>query len=412
MTKSKSRLFAIVDIGSTKIVCFIAQLDADAGLEVIGIGHQISQGIRAGVVTDVRAAETAILAAIHSAEQMADVNVEQVYINISGGKITSHNISVEHEIHGKEISDKDIERIVSEGYARFAEGLHEVIHCIPVDYVLDGETGISDPRGMFGNVLTTRLHVVTTPSTSLLNLTNCLARCHLDIIESIVSPYASALSCLTPDERQLGATLIDMGGGQTSIAVFRNGEMIHTDSVSIGGMHVTSDIAWAFSTSLASAERIKTLYGNVVNTDADIRERIDIPQMGEEEVENQQISRAELGQILRPRVEETLDLVRKRLLARGIDEFSSGRVVLTGGASQMAGMKELASYVFNKQVRIAAPKVLPGLAESTRGPAFATSVGILHYVAEKADDVFFSRGGAKVGTKTMGKMMGWIRENF
>ncbi|MCD6035979.1 MAG: ftsA [Rickettsiales bacterium] len=412
MTKHKPRLFAVLDLGSTKIACFIAQINPARQLEVIGIGHQVSQGIRAGVITDIRAAETAILSAVHAAEQMADVNIEQVYVSISGSKVASHTVSVEQQIQGREITPRDIERIIQEGYGRFSEGNQEVVHCLPVDYVLDGETGISDPRGMFGDVLTTRMHTVTTTSTSLLNITNCLARCQLDIAECIVSPYASGLACLTDDERHLGATLLDMGGGHTSISVFRDGDMIHTDSVGLGGIHVTSDIAWGLSTNLASAERIKTLYGNLIQADVDRRDMIEVPQMGEEEVESRQFSRVELGDILRPRVEEIFDLVKRRLETRGIDRRALGRIVLTGGASQLGGMKELASYMFNKQVRVAAPRPLPGLAESTKGPAFSTSVGILQYVADKTDDMTYTNPTAGLSGKTVNRMMGWIKENF
>ncbi len=389
---AKNGIIAILDIGTSKIACFIAYVDSGGKIKVAGIGHQLSEGIRAGIVIDVKKAETAILSAINAAEKMSGETIESVVLNVSGGTLRSHLLSVETTISGQEVTDRDISYVMQQAYEHFNRSESEVIHCIPVDYTIDDTTGIRDPRGMYGEVLKTDLHVITASATAVRNMVNCLARCHLNISGYVCSPYVSGLACLTEDEKHLGVTLLDIGGGNTSIAVFSGGSCIYADSVALGGAHVTRDIAKGLSTSIAYAERIKTLYGSVVSGSGDDREVIDLQQfhmgLGEDTDEDDPgmlgqsfISKALLNSIIRPRVEEILEMAKRNLAQSGVSSYAGNRVVITGGAAQIQGMKELAVQIFGKPTRIGNPKPVNGLAEATKGPAFATAVGALLYAA-------------------------------
>ena len=220
MAKIRNGLIASLDIGSTKVVCLIARLDNFGGINIVGIGHQVSHGISAGVVTDIQALETSVLGAINAAENMAGENIERVLVNLSGGKPTSTALNLEIPINSEHISERDITRIINMGMDQCKQADRTIIQCIPVEYTIDGQSGIKDPKGMFGNQLGAKLLIISVSSTTIANLTNCLARCHLDIDDFIVSSYASGIGCLTDDEKELGATIIDMGGSCTNIGVF------------------------------------------------------------------------------------------------------------------------------------------------------------------------------------------------
>ncbi len=421
---AKNGIIAALDIGSSKVVCFIANLAADGKPEIIGIGHQLSQGIRAGIVIDVKKAESSILSAVNSAEKMAGETIDNVVINVSGSTVKSHMINVETVVSGHEITDLDVNRIIKQGYDHFNKDEIDILHCIPIDYTIDDIRGVKDPRGMYGERLSTDLHVITASSTAVRNLANCLGRCHLDIENLTASPYVSGLACLTEDEKNLGVILIDIGAGDTSISVFTAGNPVYIDSIALGGTHVTRDIAKGLSASLAFAERIKNLYGSVVMTQADEREIIDIPLLdmqsdvknieGGNVIEDSYISKALLISIVKPRMEEILEMVKKNLESSGFFQLSGPRVVITGGAGQLHGIKELAGQVFNKHVRIGRPVPMEGMAESTKGPAFSTCAGILIHTADKRRMAIGSIKEAedKARKGAMGRMMRWVKEHL
>ncbi len=332
-------------------------------------------------------------------------------------------INVETTISGHEVTDRDINHIIRQGYEHFQQDEIEILHCIPIDYSIDDSRGIKDPRGMYGERLATELHIVTASSTAVRNLVNCLARCHLNIEACVTSPYVSSLACLTEDEKNLGVIMLDIGAGNTSIAMFASGKPIYIDSVAVGGAHVTRDIARGLSTSLTYAERIKTLYGSVVSTESDDGEIIDIPlsdltssDVDEENIgaENRYISKNFLTSIIKPRMEEILELAKKKIESKGLMKLTGPRVVLTGGASQLQGLKELSGNIFNKHTRIARPTLIEGLAESTKGPAFSTCVGMLQYGLEKRKMVSGSIQETESLTRKGGvkKFIKWFQENF
>src|SRR6185295_10503884 len=211
LRKSSVGSITVLDIGTTKIACLIAQADSAGEIKITGIGHQLSKGIKCGIITDFAEAEASIVSAVHAAEQMAGETVENMMVSLSGGNLTSRNVTVEMTMLGEEVTDRDIMDIIEQGRASVAHNESDIIHCIPVSYYLDGARGISDPRKMFGKKLGADLHIITGLPTVTRNLAHCIARCHLNVEEYIASPYASALSCLEEDEKQLGVTLVDMG---------------------------------------------------------------------------------------------------------------------------------------------------------------------------------------------------------
>lgn len=412
MSKSKYGIISLLDIGSTKIVCFIVRMDSAGNSEVIGIGHQSSQGFRAGNITDIKLAESSILSAIEAAEQMAEENIEKIIVNISG-KIFSHHLVIHSSLASMPLTDRDLARIIAEGQEHYHQPDVEVIHTVPLDYSIDGTEGIKDPIGMVGKKLTGKLNLVTTPSTSVVNLVNCMARCQLTVADFTVSPYMAGLACLTPDEMELGSTIIDMGGGTTSFALFKGGAMLYADSIPIGGRHVTSDIAHGLSTDMQSAERTKTLDGHAIATSADSKIMINVPYIGEEDDSGiHTIPRALLVEIIIPRIEEILEMVRDRINASGFAPLASNNIVITGGASQLMGLKELSSNIFGKHVRIGYPKSIDGLEESTKGAAFSTIIGMVVYASERVRQKQTGLNDNEEGSGRIGRILSWLQKNF
>ncbi|MCW8951220.1 MAG: cell division protein FtsA [Rhodospirillales bacterium] len=411
----RSGLVAALDVGSTKVCCFIAK-DGELGPQIVGIGHQVSEGVRGGVVVDMDAAEASIRAAVEAAEQMAGENVSSVMIGMTSGRPQSRLVSFEVSIGGHQITENDLRKLLDPAWLDEQQPQdRRLIHSIPVSYAIDGNRGVRDPRGMYGDRLSVNLHSVTISNSTLRNLETCIARCHLGVETVVSGPYASGLGCLVQDEIDLGVTVIDLGGGTTTLAVFYEGEVVHVDTVPVGGVHVTSDIARGLSTTLSDAERIKTLYGNTLASPSDDREVIKVHLVGEDsEHEAVQVPRSMLVGIIQPRVEETFELVRSRLEASGFDRLTGRHLVLTGGASQLTGVPEMASRMLDKQVRIGRPTGMTGLAEATDGPAFSACAGLLRYAMSKGgehlaplDDL---RKREPMGP--MGRIGSWLRENF
>jgi cell division protein FtsA len=411
--RARGSLIAALDIGSSKLCCFLGRVE-ETGARIVGIGHQVSRGVRGGLIVDLEAASQAILSTVHAAEEMAGETVTEVIVNLSGGFGASRIVKAEIALNGREITDGDMRRVLNQGYALKAAEEREAIHSIPVGFSIDDSRGIRDPRGMFGQRLGVNMNIVSATSGAVRNLAACIARCHLEIAALVVSPYASGLSALVPDETGLGVTVIDMGGGTTGIAVFFEGNLVFTDTVPAGGIHVTNDIARGLSTPVAHAERMKTLYGSAIASPADERETIAVPQVGEEEDgEANRVPKSLLVGIITPRLEEIFELVRNSLEASGFDKVAGRRVVLTGGASQLPGVRELAGLILDKQVRVGKPLRIAGLAEATGGPAFATSAGLVQFaLSERAETLRQGRALAEEPGGLMGRFGVWIREYF
>ncbi len=419
-SKPRTGLVAVLDLGSAKVSCLIARLAAGVAgdrvsARVVGIGHQRSHGIKNGSVIDLDAAEATIRSTVEAAEAMVGENIHKVYVNLSCGRPASRLIAAETETGGREIDDVHLYRVLSPEILEANKPAdHDLIHSIPVGYSVDENRGVRDPRGMYGDRLGVNLHMVTAQTSPVKNLKTVIERCHLEIEALVATPLASALACLVDDERELGTTCIDLGGGVTSLAIFCDGEPVHTDIIPLGGGHLTSDIARGLSTPLDSAERMKTLFGNVIPSPSDDAEMIPVPLIGEDNDHSEtQVPRSVLVGIVRPRAEEILELVRDRLKASGFDKAIGQRVVLTGGASQLSGLAELAADVLGRQARQARPRGIEGLSEAVSGPGFATSVGLVRYAVENPLEVAGSDfQPVKERSGALGRFGQWLRQNF
>ena len=407
-------LIAALDVGTTKVCCFLARVAADRSIHVVGIGHHLSRGVKGGAVVDMNASESSVRAAVDAAERMAGEVVREAYVSLSAGRQASQSVGIEVPVTANQVRDADIRRAVHEAVLRCQTDGREVIHALPLQYSIDGATGIRDPRGMFGARLGAHVNVVTAGASEARNLAVCVGRGHLETIGPVASGYASGLATLVEDEAELGATVVDMGGGITSVSVFAEGAPVLVDSVPLGGQHVTNDIARGLGTTAAHAERMKTLYGAAVESPSDEREMIEVPPVGESAPAGaHHVPRSELVRIIRPRIEELFELVGERLRGAGAEHVAGRRMVLTGGASQLDGVAEAAGSILDKQVRIGRPIHVQRLAESTGGPAFATCAGILTYAASPvAEHDAGAVGGADKGGSALVRMGRWLRENL
>lgn len=411
----KNGLVGVIDVGSSKICCVIAKPEANGSLKVVGYGHQASFGLRAGAVANMDAAESAIGAAVQSAEAMAGETLRSVTVNLSGGQPSSATIAVQVPTGGLAIGDPALQKVAQHCKAALSELDGTPLHIIPTGYSLDGSRGIKDPRGMIGSQLDVQLHAVTVNQASLRNLVTCIERTHLEVDRVVVSPLAAGRACLSPDEADLGATLIDMGGGTTTIGVYSENDLVFTDAIPMGGIHVTNDIARGLTTPTAYAERMKTLYGHAMTTTTDKHEQIDVPQVGEDEQAVViSVQRSILTGIIQPRLEEIFEMVRSRLEHSGFDKVGGRRVVLTGGAAQMPGTRELAQSILDKQVRIGRPPQLashlPGLTDSLTSPEFSVVMGLLFY-ATQPNTEYRVINSSDSSRSLFGRLGEWFREN-
>lgn len=417
--KPKGSIVAALDIGSSKIACFIARIvDDKGGFEILGVGHQASAGIKNGSVVDLDAAEAAIRHTVHAAENMAATftrgyPLREVILNVPGVHARSYRFDVDIQVMGHEVTDSDISRAVAQAQNYAVKGDQELVHTIAAGYCIDGSNGIRDPRGLYGETMEAHIHMVTAESGAMRNFSTCTGRSHLDIAALCASPYAAGLASLVEDEMDLGCTVIDMGGGVTSLAVFQGGALIHCDAVPAGGQHVTSDIARGLTTTIAAAERLKTLYGGAMGAGTDENEMIDVPQIGEDRhTHPNHVPRSLLIGIIQPRLEEIFELVRARLRDAGLNGAEGRRVVLTGGASQVPGMRELAQLVLDKQVRLGRPIRIAGLPDAVSGPAFATTAGLLTYVSERSHEMPAEVMAQAIPGSLWERVRYWVRENW
>ncbi len=371
----------ILDIGTTKIICMIGRCESDLSLRITGFGWERARGVRAGSVLDIEEAEQAIRAAVGTAEEEAGTRLRAVTVNLSAGAPESRLFNVQWPVGGRAVNESDIRQVVAEGRNRAESPGRSIIHALPLGFATDEAEGSDDPRGLFCETLGARLHVVDAVTTALRTLDATLARCDLEIASLVSAPLAAGMATLVEDERQLGVTLLDMGGGTTGMAVFAEGHLLHTAQLPVGGVHVTNDLARGLSTSVTNAERLKVLYGSASASPDDEREVVPVQLVGEDEGHIAQVPRSMIVDIIRPRIEETFELMRDRIAASGLGRVAGQTVVLTGGASQLPGIRETAARLLGRQVRLARPARLHGMPERAGGPGFATATGLFAWAA-------------------------------
>jgi len=422
----RSVVVAALDVGSSKVVCLIGRLRPHGpqqvltrrshSVDVIGFGHTVARGTKAGTVVNLGQAEDAIRRAVDAAERMASVEIESVVLSISSGRPASELFAAEVEILSAAVSENDIARVLAVGSRHSLRDGRAVLHSLPVGYSIDGVNGVRDPRGMLGTRFGVDMHVATTDVAAARNLILAVERCHLEVEAMAASSYVAGLAVLADDEADLGAAVVDMGAGTTTIAAFQAGRLVHIDGFAVGGHHVTMDLARGLNARIVDAERIKTLYGTVLSGGSDERDMITVPALEEHEREQaQSVSRATLVSIIKPRVEEILEMVRDRLAACPIAADRRGHVVLTGGASQLSGLPEMAARLIGRPVRLGRPLGIAGAPDAAKGPAFAVAAGLLVYPQAAHLEHFDGRRKRQLMTGTGGyvaRVGRWLRESF
>jgi cell division protein FtsA len=426
LSAKKSAVLSVLDIGTSKIVCLVARLNPGDPSEslrgrthrcrILGIGHQRARGIKGGVVVDMDAAEAAIRFAVDAAERMAGVQVESVIVNATGGRLGARLYDAKVAIAGRAVTQADVHRVLEACTASGGQQGRAVLHSLPAGFSLDDTRHIEDPRGMVGGELSAEMNVLSCDAASARNLMLAVERCHLTVDAMVATPYASGLAALADDEAELGTALIDMGAGTTSVSVFSGGHLAYVDSFAVGGHHVTMDVARGLGVALADAERLKTLYGACLTSVSDETETIAVVPAGGDGERPAHLPKAQLISIIKPRVDEILELVRDRLKNAGLPPHAGRRFVLTGGACQLTGMQAVVKRILSGQVRIGRPLGIKGLPESAKSPAFAAAVGLLIYPQVSGIEHFRpSRRGVLSESQPqgyIGRVGRWLKSSF
>ncbi len=423
--QKRTALAASLDIGTSKIACMIARLkpcaasDALRGrshaVELIGYSQIKSRGMKAGAVVDLAECEQAVRQAVSLAERMAKVRVESVLLAVAGGRIEGHMIEAAADVKGGAVTPADVSRVTSTGMHHATGDGRTVLHALPTSYTLDGVKGIRDPRGMVARQFGVEMNVVTADATVARNLMLAVERCHLNVEAMAASPYVAALSVLTDDEADLGAAVVEMGAGTTTIAIYSGGRFVHASGFAVGGRHITMDLARGLSACIADAERIKTLYGTVLTGGSDARELMSVPTAGDNEDVPQIVSRATIANIVRHRAEEIFEMVRDRLADSPFAAEPKASVILSGGAAQLTGLVELAAQILNRPVRIGRPLGFGRLPAEAKNASFAVPAGLLIYPQYAHLEHVEPRHTRHLKTGTdgyFGKVGRWLREGF
>ena len=415
----RGTIMAALDIGSSKVTCMIARRGDATNDEprVAGAGVQSTKGVRAGAVVDLDNLERSIRLAVEQAERAADLRITDVVLGVSGPDLRSDIVRAKLPLGGREVTAQHVREVRAAALDGFKPQGREVLHSAPLGFSVDGTAGIKDPRGMFADTLTASFLVVSAPTAGLRNIVQCVSRAHLNVTAILAAPYAAGLACLVEDEAEQGAMVIDFGAGVISAAAFFDGGLLHVETLPMGGARASSDLAQGLGTTFAAAERMKVQYGAVGLAEVDALDMVEAPRLGQDgRLEANQCTRADIAQILRPRVEEIMELMDGRLSkASATGRPLPRRIVLTGGSSQLACLKELAEDVFRAPVRLAKPANVKGLGETYSSPAFAAAAGLLRWDLMGGPDA--SRTGvdraiAEAGGSLTQQVIGWVRKNF
>jgi len=368
-------------VGTTKICCVIADWSPVGNLDIIGVGMSPSRGLRKGVVVNIDSTVESIKHAVAEAEEMAGVEIQSVIAGVAGGHIRGINSRGVVAVSGKhrEVSQTDIDRALDAARAVNLPQDREIIHVLPQTFLVDDQDGVKEPLGMSGVRLEVEVHLVTGATTSVRNVVRSVNRAGLQVQDLVLEPLASAEAVISAEEKELGILLIDLGGGTTDVALFRDGAVWHTSSLPLGGDHISNDIAVGLRTPTADAEELKKRHGCALTALVREDEVVDVPSVGGRKA--RQLSRQILSEIIQPRVEEIFTLIARDLVRGGLNDVAAGGVVVTGGSSIMQGVPELAEQVFDTPVRRGVPAGLSGLADVVQSPIHATAVGLALYGA-------------------------------
>jgi cell division protein FtsA len=405
----KEEFIVGLDIGTTKI-CAIVGVPSATRLDIIGIGTHPSHGLRKGVVINIESTVQSIKRAVEEAELMAGCEISAVYTGIAGGHIKGLNSHGIVGVKSHEVTESDIRRVIDAASALQIPMDREVIHILPQEYIVDGQNGIRDPQGMSGVRLEVKVHIVTGAVTSAQNIIRCANRAGLEVTDIILQQLASSEAALTPEEKELGVALIDIGGGTTDIAIFHQGSIKHTSVISLAGDHVTGDIAIGLRTPIEEAEKIKKKYGCALTSLVAKDERVEVPAVGERGAKT--ISKYTLAEIIEPRMEEILSLAQREIINSGYEGQIASGIVLTGGSALLEGVVDLAEQIFSLPVRKGAPRDIGGLTDIVSNPIYTTAVGLVLYGQKGRISEGFVPGEANIFDKVTRRMKGWFKEFF
>lgn len=408
--KTDKNLIVGLDIGTSKVVCIVGEINAEGEIDIIGIGHNPSKGLKKGVVVNIESTVYSIQRAVEEAELMAGCHVHSVYAGIAGSHIKSLNSHGIVAIRDREVGHSDVERVIDAARAVAIPADEKILHVLPQEFIIDNQEGIREPIGMSGVRLESRVHLVTGGVSAAQNIIKCVRRCGLEVDDIILEQLASSYSVLSDDEKELGICLIDIGGGTTDIAIFTEGAIRHTAVIPIAGDQVTNDIAVALRTPTQKAEEIKKQYACCLTQLANPDETIEVPGVGDRPP--RQLERQTLAEVVQPRYEELFTLIQAELRRSGFEDLIAAGVVLTGGTSKMEGVVELAEEIFHMPVRLGVPKGVNGLVDVISNPIYATGVGLLqfgqnnrgHGVAELTENSGL--------TSVFERMKSWFQGNF
>lgn len=405
ITKDNRDLLVALDIGTSKVVAMVAELNADGQFNVIGLGQTASKGLKKGVVVNIEATVQSIQRALEEAEVMADRRISHVFTGIAGNHIHSFNSSGMVAIRDKEVGRGDVERVIETAKAINIPTDQQILHILTQEFIIDGQEDVREPIGMSGLRLEVKVHIVTGAVSAAQNIVKCVRRCGLEVNDLILQPIASSYSVLTEDEKELGVVLVDIGGGTTDIAIFSQGAIRHTAIIPIAGDQITNDIAMALRTPSSDAEDLKIRFGAARQSMVDPTKSIEVSGVGDRE--SKTMSRQALAAVIEPRVEELFSLVREVVRSAGMEDMVSSGVVLTGGTALMPGIVELAEEVFGKPARVGVPDYKGHLQEIVHSPRYSTAIGLL--IEGRSQ---FLRGYRVAQASTMQSLIARMREWF
>lgn len=408
--REDKNLIVGLDIGTSKIVAIVAELQPEGSLKVIGLGQHASRGMKKGVVINIDSTVQAIQRALEEAELMADCKISSVFTGIAGSHIKSLNSHGMVKIKDAEVSQTDVDRVIETARAIALPSDQQILHILTQEFIIDGQEDVREPISMSGMKLEVKVHIVTGAVSAAQNIVKCIKRCGLDVSDLILQPLASSTSVLTEDEKELGVCLVDIGGGTTDIAVFKQGAIRHTAVVPIAGDQITNDVAVAFRTPTLSAEEIKIKYGCALRQLADPREVVEVP--GVDGRDARQLSLQTLAEVIEPRVVELYEFVLGELRRSGMEEMIASGIVITGGAAMMRGMVDLGEEIFHMPVRLGLPRYVGGLSEVVSNPRYATGVGLVLMGKQQVERQI--QGNMESGSfgRVFDKMKSWFQGNF
>ncbi len=408
--REDKNLIVGLDIGTSKIVAIVGELQPEGTVKVIGLGQHISRGLKKGVVINIESTMQSIQRALEEAELMADCKINNVYTGIAGSHIKSLNSHGMVKIKDAEVSQMDVDRVIETARAIALPADQQILHILTQEYIIDGQEDVREPLGMSGMKLEAKVHIVTGAVAAAQNIVKCIKRCGIEVSDLILQPLASSLAVLTEDEKELGVCLVDIGGGTTDIAVFKQGAIRHTAVVPIAGDQMTNDVAVAFRTPTQSAEDIKVKYGCALRQLADARETVEVP--GVDGREPRQLSVQTLAEVLEPRVVELYEMVLNELRRSGMEEMIASGIVITGGSAMMRGMVELGEEIFHMPVRMGLPRYVGGLSEVVSNPRYATGVGLVLMGKQQLERHLTGQMESGSFGRIMEKMKSWFQGNF